>query len=88
MLRNDIGAAVAVPDDPFVALFSESTGRVIVTVTDADADRLVDLAQRHDVAITPLGRTGGSTLSVEGVFEVPLSDVRQAWTTTLPAVFG
>ena len=88
MLRNDIGAAVAVPGDPFVALFAESTGRVLVTVPDVDADRLVDLARRHDVPITPLGRTGGSSLSVEGLFEASLSDVRQAWSTTLPAVFG
>jgi phosphoribosylformylglycinamidine synthase len=87
-LRNDVGAAVAVSDDPFVALFSESTGRVLVTVPDAGADALVDLAQRHGIAIAPIGRTGGSTLSVEGLFEVPLADLRQAWSTTLPAVFG
>ena len=87
-LRNDVGAAVAVQDDPFVALFSESTGRVLVTVPDAGADGLVDLAQRHGIAITPIGRTGGSTLSVEGLFDVPLADLRQAWSTTLPAVFG
>jgi len=79
---------VAVPGDPFVGLFSESAGRVLVTVPAPEADRLVDLAQRHEVAITPLGRTGGSTLSVEGVFDVPLAELRRAWTTTLPAVFG
>jgi phosphoribosylformylglycinamidine synthase II len=87
-LRHDVGAAVAVPGDPFVGLFAESTGRVLVTVPDAEADRLVDLAQRHRVAITPLGNTGGSTLYVEGVFEVSLAELRRAWTTTLPAVFG
>jgi phosphoribosylformylglycinamidine synthase len=87
-LRHDVGAAVAVPDDPFVGLFAESTGRVLVTVPDADADRLVDLAQRHGVPLTPLGRTGGSTLAVEGLFEVPLDELRRAWSTTLPAVFG
>ena len=87
-LRNDVGAEVSVQDDPFVALFSESTGRVLVTVPDAGADGLVDLAQRHGIAITPIGRTGGSTLSVEGLFDVPLADLRQAWSTTLPAVFG
>ena len=72
-LGQDVGAAVAVPGDPFVALFAESTGRVLVTVSDADADRLVDLAQRHGIDVTPLGRTGGTTLSVEGLFEVPLT---------------
>ena len=87
-LGHDVGAAVEVPGDPFVALFAESTGRVLVTVRDTDGDRLVDLAQRHGVDLTPLGRTGGTTLSVEGLFEVPLTELRSAWTTTLPAVFG
>ena len=87
-LHHDVGAAVAVPDDPFVALFAESTGRVLVTVRDAEADRLVELAARHGVPIAPLGRTGGADLAVEGHFEVPLTEVRQVWSTTLPAVFG
>jgi phosphoribosylformylglycinamidine synthase len=87
-LGNDLGAVVEVPGDPFVALFAESTGRVLVTVTDDDADRLVDLADRHDIDVTPLGRTGGASLSVEGLFEVPLDELRLAWATTLPAVFG
>jgi phosphoribosylformylglycinamidine synthase subunit PurL len=87
-LRHAVGASIAVPGDPFVGLFAESTGRVLVTVTDEDADRLVDLAHQHGVQVTPLGRTGGATLSVEGLFEVPLAELREAWTTTLPAIFG
>jgi phosphoribosylformylglycinamidine synthase subunit PurL len=87
-LGNDVGAAVELPGDPFVALFAESAGRVLVTVKDDGADSLVDLAQRHGIGLTPLGRTGGATLSAEGLFEVPLDELRQAWTTTLPAVFG
>ena len=87
-LGQDIGAAVELHGDPFVMLFAESTGRVLVSVRDADADRLIDLAQRHSIDITPLGRTGGTALSVEGLFEVPLAELRSAWATTLPAVFG
>ena len=87
-LGHDVGAAVAVPGDPFVALFAESTGRVLVTVRDADADRLVDLAAAARRRRHPAGPHRGATLSVEGLFEVPLSELRRAWTTTLPAVFG
>ncbi|MBA3782756.1 MAG: phosphoribosylformylglycinamidine synthase subunit PurL [Nocardioides sp.] len=89
-LRHDIGASVALPGDAFVDLFGESTARVVVTVSDADADAdaLVDLAQRHGVPLTPLGRTGGTDLSIEDQFTVPLADVREAWTATLPAALG
>ncbi|QIX25429.1 phosphoribosylformylglycinamidine synthase subunit PurL [Nocardioides sp. JQ2195] len=92
-LRNGIGAAVAVPGDAFVDLFAESAARAIVTVPDAQADALVALAEKHGVPATPLGRTGGSTLTVEGsgsetLFEVPVAEIRDAWSATLPAALG
>jgi phosphoribosylformylglycinamidine synthase II len=87
-LRHDVGAAVTVPGDAFLGLFSESTARVLVTVPDGDAERLVELAQRHGVAITPLGLTGGDALVVDDQFDVPLAELRETWTATLPAVFA
>ncbi|HEV2796891.1 MAG TPA: AIR synthase-related protein, partial [Nocardioides sp.] len=83
---RDIGASVALAGDAFVALFSESTARVLVTVTDERADVLVALAEQHGVPLTPLGRTGGDTLSVEGVFDLPVAEAKAAWRATLPAV--
>jgi hypothetical protein len=78
----------AVADDAFVALFSESTARVLVTVTDEQADALVALAGRHGVPVVPLGRTGGDTISVEGAFDLPVAEAKAAWRATLPAVLG
>jgi phosphoribosylformylglycinamidine synthase len=79
---------VTVPGDAFLGLFSESTARVLVTVPDGDAERLVELAQRHGVDITPLGLTGGDALVVDDQFDVPLAELRETWTATLPAVFA
>jgi phosphoribosylformylglycinamidine synthase len=87
-LTNDIGVSVAVDGEPFVALFSESAGRVLVTVPPADEQRLVDLAARHGVPVARIGETGGDAIDVAGQFTAPLSLVRDAWTATLPAVFG
>jgi len=87
-LGNDVGVSVSVEGDPFVALFSESAARVLVTVPVADEQRLVDLARRHGVPVARIGETGGDTIEVAGQFTAPLSLVRDAWTTTLPAVFG
>jgi phosphoribosylformylglycinamidine synthase subunit PurL len=90
--RNGIGVSVSVADvaggDAFVALFSESAARAIVTVTTDNADRLVALAERHGVPLTPLGRTGGDVVSVEGQFDVPVGVLRDAWRATLPAALG
>jgi phosphoribosylformylglycinamidine synthase len=87
-LRTDIGVTVRVPGDPFLALFAESGGRAIVTVHGADAGQLGALAARYGVPITELGRTGGTDLTVEGQFSVPLDELRAAWSATLPIALG
>jgi phosphoribosylformylglycinamidine synthase len=87
-LQHDVGVTVTVHDDAFVCLFSESTARVIVTVPDADGERLEALAARHGVPLTEMGRTGGDELVVEGQFALSLSEIRDAWSATLPAALG
>jgi phosphoribosylformylglycinamidine synthase len=72
--------------DPFVALFSESGARAVVTTTDPDAVRAD--AERAGVEVTELGTTGGDALVLEGVLDLPLAALRAAWTATLPALFG
>src|SRR5207245_1396275 len=54
-LLNGVGARVAVSGDAFVALFSESTARVVVACDDAAVDGVLELAAQHDVAVTRLG---------------------------------
>ncbi|WP_036226194.1 phosphoribosylformylglycinamidine synthase subunit PurL [Marmoricola sp. URHB0036] len=88
-LRNGVGVRVELAGDPFVELFSESAGRVLVTVDGPDdEERLFDLAAEHGVPITSLGQTRGDSLSVTGLFDVPLEELRTAWTVTLPAALA
>ena len=57
-----------------------------MTVTDRQPSAaFTDLAARHGVPLTAIGRTGGDALVVEGQFAVPLDELRAAWTATLPA---
>ncbi|WP_036517414.1 phosphoribosylformylglycinamidine synthase subunit PurL [Nocardioides sp. J54] len=88
---SGIGAIVGLKDlaqDPFVCLFAESTARAIVTVPADKLDDLMSVAARHAVPATVIGTTGGDALVVEGQFEVPLEELRTAWTSTLPAALG
>jgi phosphoribosylformylglycinamidine (FGAM) synthase-like enzyme len=87
-LRHGVGASVSLTGDAFVELFSESAGRVVVTVAPDDIVRLSELAMTHGVPVTHLGETGGSALVVDGQFELPLDELRDVWTATLPAVFA
>jgi phosphoribosylformylglycinamidine synthase len=88
VLRQDVGATVSVDGDPFVALFSESAGRVLVTVPAADVERMTALAARHGVPVTDIGETGGAALVVDGQLEVDLPILRDTWTRTLPDALG
>ncbi len=88
VLRHEVGVEVSLDGDPFVALFSESAGRVLVTVAPGDVDRLSALAERHGVPVTELGRTGGGVLGVAGLFDVGLPLLRDTWTRTLPDALG
>lgn len=86
-LRSGVGVRVEL-DDPFVDLFSESSARAIVTVTESHHEEFVDLAASCGVEISSIGRTGGTAIDVAGQFSLPIDEVRAAWTATLPGVLG
>jgi phosphoribosylformylglycinamidine synthase len=83
------GAAVALPAllDPFVALFAESAGRVLVAVAPDDVDAVVARARAERVPVERLGTTGGTALAIAHVAELGLDELRTAWEGTLPALF-
>jgi phosphoribosylformylglycinamidine synthase len=85
-LRYGVGATLTLPGDAFPALFSESVARVVVTAEDAAAVRAA--ADEAGVPVTELGRTGGHSLELTGLFGLSLDELRAAWTATLPALFG
>ena len=39
-------------------------------------------------SLTELGETGGSSLVVDDLFDLPLLEVRSTWMATLPAALG
>ena len=88
VLMNGVGAAVQLDGDPFVALFTESTARAVVACPDTSVDRVLELAATAGVAVTRLGRCGGDALTVDGLFGVPIDELRGAHEATLPALFG
>jgi phosphoribosylformylglycinamidine synthase len=79
---------VALRGDSFTALFSESAARALVSVVPGREREFAALADEHGVPVTVLGVTTGDSLTVEGVFQVPLTELRQVWSGTLPAIFG
>ncbi|MCK2213629.1 phosphoribosylformylglycinamidine synthase subunit PurL [Actinomadura sp. ATCC 31491] len=87
-LARGVGASVALTGDPFVDLFSESAARALVVVRPEAYEEFASLCGRHDVPCYGLGVTGGESLVVEGVFEVPVEELRETHRAALPALFG
>jgi phosphoribosylformylglycinamidine synthase len=91
-LRRGMGAHIALPGDqsPFVHLFSESSGRILVSVKHGQEAAFVGLAAERGVACAPLGMVRGkdSPLEVDGVFRISLEELRAAHAGTLPELFG
>jgi phosphoribosylformylglycinamidine synthase subunit PurL len=91
-LRRDAGVRVGLPAgvDPFVALFSESTGRVLVSVMRSEDTRFTDLCTERGLPFARLGVVDllTPTLEMRGQFKLPLRELRAAWTATIPQRFG
>jgi phosphoribosylformylglycinamidine synthase II len=91
-LWRGIGASVTLPPgvDPFVALFSESAGRALVSVASGSVDRYAELCAEYGVPCVRLGEvTGpGGELAVDGQFSVGLDELREAWEAPLPRLFN
>jgi len=90
-LRRNVGARVALPEraEPFVFLFSESAGRALVTVPRGHDKAFAALCSEQAVPWTPLGvvDTDSGALHVRDLFVVPLPELREAYSRTLPALF-
>jgi phosphoribosylformylglycinamidine synthase subunit PurL len=91
-LRGTTGVRVIVPEgvDPFVFLFSESAGRAVVAVPRTEEIRFTDMCTARGLPAQRIGVLDilESALDVQDQFRIPLSELRVAWSKTLPALFG
>ena len=91
-LRHDVGARIVLPEgaDPFVWLFSESAGRVLVSVPRTEELRFSDMCTVRGLPWARIGVVDAVSraIEVQGQFSVALDDLREAWTGTLPKLFG
>jgi phosphoribosylformylglycinamidine synthase II len=90
-LRNGYGATVQLPaESAFVYLFSESAGRALVSVPRGREKAFTSLCTEREVPWWALGVVGaaGAPLELAELFEIPLDELRDAWTSTMPKLFA
>ena len=93
-LRYGVGARVTPPVgiDPFVFLFTESAARAVVAVPRSAEVRFTDLCSARGYPYQEIGVVGDAAgtpvLEVREQFSVPLAELREAFESTLPALFA
>ena len=78
--------------DATAALFSESTGRVLVSVGREDDVKFVGLCEARNIPVLRIGVTDvkgeGAVLAIKDVADFSLAELRQGWSQTIPELFG
>jgi phosphoribosylformylglycinamidine synthase II len=97
VLRFGVGARVWLGDilerdgiDASVALFSESTGRVLVSVPREDDVKFLGLCEGRDYPVLRIGVTDATApvLEIQDYFTVPLTELQSRHRSTLPNAFA
>ncbi|MFD4293368.1 phosphoribosylformylglycinamidine synthase subunit PurL [Rhodococcus sp. NPDC058532] len=91
-LAGETGCRILLPEDadPFVTLFSESAGRVLVAVPRTEETRFTGMCSARDLPWVRIGVVdeGSDSVEVQGHFSVTLDTLRATSEGTLPALFG
>ncbi|MBY3985895.1 phosphoribosylformylglycinamidine synthase subunit PurL [Rhodococcus fascians] len=91
-LAGETGCRIIVPEgaDPFVTLFSESSGRVLVAVPRTEETRFTGMCTARGLPWARVGVVdeGSDSIEVQGQFSVPMAELRETFESTLPRLFG
>ncbi|MFI2335844.1 phosphoribosylformylglycinamidine synthase subunit PurL [Nocardia rhamnosiphila] len=91
-LAGETGCRILLPEDadPFVMLFSESAGRVLVAVPRSEETRFTRMCTARELPWVRIGVVdqGSDSVEVQGQFSVDMAELRAAHEGTLPALFG
>jgi phosphoribosylformylglycinamidine synthase len=92
--REDwFGIDVSLDDDfdPAPLLFGEAHGRIVVSCAETEVDAVLDVAARHNVPATVIGRVRGhgpdarfSVHAARVTLDIPVRDLAEVWSTAIP----
>jgi phosphoribosylformylglycinamidine synthase len=91
-LAGETGCRIILPEDadPFVTLFSESSGRVLVAVPRTEESRFRAMCEARGLPATRIGVVddGSDDVEVQGQFTIGLDELRRTSEGVLPGLFG
>jgi phosphoribosylformylglycinamidine synthase len=87
---KDLGCRVALDSRlrPDALLFGEDASRVVVSYAVGERDEVEALCRAAGAAFLEIGQVGGTSLLVEGLFEAPVAELKEPWSSALPRLVG
>ncbi|MDP3174424.1 MAG: phosphoribosylformylglycinamidine synthase subunit PurL [Phenylobacterium sp.] len=87
-LASDVGVSLLLPDGlpAHAALFGEDQGRYLLAAAQPDA--ILRAAASAGVPATVVGEASGESLRADGLFDIPLPELRRTWEHWMPAYMG
>ena len=87
---RDLGCKVAFTARlaPEALLFGEDASRILVAFKPADAEKLKAICAKAGAQLEEIGETGGASLVVKGLLDVPVADLKAPWTSAIPKLVG
>jgi len=84
-MASRVGLSLALPEDlaPHAFLFGEDQARYLIATANGEA--ILEAARAAGVPALRIGESGGDTLSVKGLLELPLAELASAHEAWLPA---
>ncbi len=89
-VAGDVGVEISLPDGGTVTqhLFSESPGRVVVSLPSTNVKAFAQLCRDAEVPLTDIGTVGGRTIHLREAVELDLDEVEAAIEGGLPRILG
>ncbi len=66
-------------------LFSESQSRIIVSLKEANLERLKEIAARHHVPVQAIGTVGGTRFTIQPLLQMAVEELKAIWSNGLTA---
>ena len=81
-----VGAEIILPAHKMrmdALLFGESQSRIIVSIAKEDTAKLMSIADKHSIPAVVIGKVGGNRLKVNGVIDLSVKELKEAWKDVL-----
>ena len=88
--QNQLGLNAKIISDlrPDYLLFSETQSRFILSADETHKQNIIDMFNEKSIPIQLIGETGGTSLQINNILQIGLSELNDLYYSTLPELMS